>query len=931
MSAAVHAGGSLVVSWDGYDDSQLSSIGSSVVGYEVGWRWFEGGVEKTASAGDISPLARSYTVQGLAPGRSYEVRVRARSSTHSGHWSAYTDEPAVIVPAGPAHREMTVTDATASEGDAAAAFTLEASLPESLKGLADEVAPLSVRWATAAGTAAAGSDYRTASGAVRIPADGSRATVTVPLIDDAVAEGDETFTIRLSDPTGAILVDASASATITDDDDGTVPVVPSSVAVCGDLVLTGRVSDVFDVTQPGFAGGHHVFVDADVTCPDAGSPVGLPVGVEVVGGPQASLGSSGHCLVQVGSRAVVVSAAAAAGCESFAVQRAVGGRSTHLVRVPDASVGRAHQLLVWIDADRDRSHDRGEPYQYVAADFVGRSVGGATLIDFGLADEFDVELVADGSDRVGRGGQDSELRLRLHATARSSRSQGEPVGSSRPLANALVGVAVSAGPSQGAEVVCLSPGGSASQCRTDADGQITVRYRVRSAAASVLRRTQDVLAVFHDPDQDGRRAFGAPTSFLARPVAKTVSYVALGDSYSSGENGRPEAAGFAGSYQSGVSPADGQCRRWSLAYPDVFARDVLADADPNIDVAFATFACTGATTRNVFDARDPDGASTVEAHHLTDRPSPAAALDEPVYGRESPRGPRIVVHPRDPQWEPRQAVSLAGVQATGDVDMITITIGGNDAGFGDVLTACVRSSCRVINQSGYGAIGDRVAAVAAKLRQTAPSAVIFVLGYPHITPEPHPCPRGAESCAELGLNSYIDRCRALSANRIVAETVDRDLVPDAASLFGKILFRTDAELGADLLGVLVAAAFDDRIRIDHVEAAALWQAASALNGELRDAAREAGVHFVDAAGQRTADPSARGFLGHSPCDAEPWLSGYLVDASRFPASSDGSFHPTEAGHVGYALLLEQYIAGRTRAGDSLTEAGLPVNPTPASQ
>ncbi|MCY3950855.1 MAG: hypothetical protein OXF61_16880, partial [Acidimicrobiaceae bacterium] len=478
-------------------------------------------------------------------------------------------------------------DAAAAEGDGAAAFTVRASGPA-------PQADVSVDYALVSGSAAASGDYGDVSGTLRLPAGTRHATVSVPLTDDSAVEGVESFGLVLSNPVGATLADASATATITDDDAGAVPAAAPAASVCERAALSGSAGDVFDIAQPGFAGRRHAFVDVDVTC-GAGSPVGLPVAVEAVEGPQSSLGLSAYCLTAVAAR--TVTAPAAAGCETLAAPRTIGavrGRSTHLLAIPDASVGKAHQLLVWIDADRDRTHDRGEPYQYVAADFVGRSVGGGTLVDFGLADDFAVEVVAGGSDRIGRSGRHSELRLRLHTTTRMARSAGEPVTAAAPIANALVGAAVTAGPSAGAEVMCLHTSRTSSQCRTDADGQIIVRYRVGHTAVSALRRAQDVIAVFHDPDQNGRRAHGAATSFLARPVAKTVNYVALGDSYSSGEQGHPDLAGFTGSYQNGVSPADQHCRRWSEAYPNVFADDILRAADPNIDIKFRTHACTGA-------------------------------------------------------------------------------------------------------------------------------------------------------------------------------------------------------------------------------------------------------------------------------------------------------------------------------------------------
>ena len=780
-----------------------------------------------------------------------------------------------VVPA-----RLEALDASASEGDGTLVFTARAteSAPQ---------ADVRVDYALAPGSAGAASDYSDVSGTLMIPAGARHATVSVSLVDDAVAEGNESFGLVLSNPVGATLADASASAVIVDDDAGAVPAVTPSAAVCGDVVLSGRVSGVFDVVQLGFAGNDHVFVDVDVTCPAVGSPVG----VSVVGGPRASLGASAYCLAESGGRTVTTSAAAAIGCETFAVPRpvggTVGGRSTHLLRVPDASIGQAHQLLVWVDADGDRVHDRGEPYQYVAADFVARSVGGATLSDFGLVDDFDVELVG-GSDRVGRVGQGSELRLRLYTTPRVERSRGEPVDVASPLAGALVGVNVAAGPSAGAEVMCLSPTGATSRCRTDADGQVIVRYEVGSTAASVLRRTEDVLAVFHDPDQDGRRALGAPTIFLARPVAKTVSYVALGDSYSSGEAGEKPPLGT--SYQSGVSSADGHCRRWSEAYPNVFAEDVLRAADPGIDLEFRTFAYTGATTRNIHDPRGPGNGITQEDLIDTNKPSHVV----PSLRYDSDTGELL---PPPGSWEPRQAASLAATQGMADVDMITVTIGGNDAGFADVLRKCVlggRDCGRGNLPDDYDEIPARLTALLTELRRTAPNASIFMLGYPHITPEPIEANR-----------LLIDYC-GLPGKPLHASGVSRSPL---AAAFHRLLGGTISDLA-----------------VSFSEARFLWDSAEDLNAKLKRAATASGVHFVDVADNAPAKGPPSTFVGHTPCSSQPRLNGFIAHDSLIEPISSRSFHPNQAGQRTLSTMLEEFVLAQIGAGVALSESGLPINP-----
>ena len=785
--------------------------------------------------------------------------------------------------------DVSVFDASASEDDEELVFALEVT------GTAPQ-ADVSVDYALASGSAVAGTDYSDVSGTLTIPAGIRHATVTVPLVDDAAAEGTESFSLRLSNPAGMILARTSATGTITDDDSDTTASLPT-VPVCEQPVLRGSVAGVFDIAQARYSRGSHAFVDVDVTCGGEGSPVGLPVALSVVEGPAGSLGPSGHCVAQVAGRTVVGSASAAVGCATFAVRRPVSGvddgRSTHLLRIPDASIGQSHQMLGWIDTDRDGVHDRGEHYQYVAANFVGRSVGGATLLDFGLPDDFAVKLVADGSDRIARSGFDSELLLRLSSVTEVPRAGGEPISVTAPLANALVGASVSAGPSAGTAVMCLSTSGTASQCRTDADGKIIVRYRVGSDTMSVLRRTQDVLAVFHDPDQDGRRAFGASTSFVAHPIAKTVNYVALGDSYSSGEQGTLATDGSEGSYQSGISPADGHCKRWSEAYPNVFASDVLGAEDLSIKVSFTTFACTGAVTLTVYDPADPKGDSTDVLIAESNRPSPAVPR---LHFRRDTHG-EVFETIRPDGWEPRQAVSLLGAQAESDMDMITITIGGNDAGFGDVLEACVLGGldCDRGNLSDvYDEIPARLTALIAGLKRTAPEASIFLLGYPHVTPEP------------IEVNRvFIDYC-GLSGRPLHATGVERSLL---ASVWHRLRFGSSADLA-----------------VSYSEARFLWETANDLNDLLRDAAATSGVHFVDVSGDAVPRGSSLGFRGHSPCSSEPWLNGFVSQASSTEPISPRSFHPNRAGHQALSAMLEEFIRDRIDAGAELSESGLPVNP-----
>jgi hypothetical protein len=77
---------------------------------------------------------------------------------------------------------------------------------------------ITVDYATANGTATAGSDYVASSGTVTIPAGATSATITVPIIGDTTVEPNETFNINLSNSTNVNLLTFGPLALIANDD-----------------------------------------------------------------------------------------------------------------------------------------------------------------------------------------------------------------------------------------------------------------------------------------------------------------------------------------------------------------------------------------------------------------------------------------------------------------------------------------------------------------------------------------------------------------------------------------------------------------------------------------------------------------------------------------------------------------------------------------
>ena len=110
---------------------------------------------------------------------------------------------------GPA--ALTVADARVDEAaDAVLDFAVTLSRASS--------GTVAVAYATADGSATAGSDYTATAGTLTFAPGETAKTVTVPVLDDAHDEGEETLTLRLSAATGAVLADGVATGTIKNTD-----------------------------------------------------------------------------------------------------------------------------------------------------------------------------------------------------------------------------------------------------------------------------------------------------------------------------------------------------------------------------------------------------------------------------------------------------------------------------------------------------------------------------------------------------------------------------------------------------------------------------------------------------------------------------------------------------------------------------------------
>src|SRR5262245_27453489 len=108
---------------------------------------------------------------------------------------------------------LAISDVSILEGNTglnAFVFALSLSAPSTQT--------MSVSYATADGSATAGSDYQAAAGTLTIPAGETTGAITVLVNGDRLAELDETFVVNLSAPTNATIADGRGTGTIVNDD-----------------------------------------------------------------------------------------------------------------------------------------------------------------------------------------------------------------------------------------------------------------------------------------------------------------------------------------------------------------------------------------------------------------------------------------------------------------------------------------------------------------------------------------------------------------------------------------------------------------------------------------------------------------------------------------------------------------------------------------
>ncbi|WP_181762589.1 SGNH/GDSL hydrolase family protein [Pseudarthrobacter sp. B4EP4b] len=275
---------------------------------------------------------------------------------------------------------------------------------------------------------------------------------------------------------------------------------------------------------------------------------------------------------------------------------------------------------------------------------------------------------------------------------------------SAPVAGMRLVGRISTGPNMGTALTCGS-------CSTDSAGHVAFSYIGNSPGT-------DSIQVWIDSNSDGAPSAGEPQATAAAnwttiPVLANT-YVALGDSFSSGE-GAPEA----GKFIVGSDTSTDKCHRSVNAY------SYVDKTLPGMPSNYEFHACSGAIVRDFF--------TPFPTNH-TNR------LGQPENPDES-------------------HAQLDWVGSTSR--LISLTIGGNDAGFASVLSDCIwpsKKSCKekyaaqvdqkIDTLAGVAGGPDTVKALFSALREKASisNAKVVVLGYPRFFPQ------DTKAACKLGVN-----------------------------------------------------------------------------------------------------------------------------------------------------------------------------------
>jgi len=321
--------------------------------------------------------------------------------------------------------------------------------------------------------------------------------------------------------------------------------------------------------------------------------------------------------------------------------------------------------------------------------------------------------------------------------------------------------------------------------------------------------------------------------YLLAPSATIQSltdYVALGDSYTSGEG--------AFNYIAGTDTEDNRCHLSINSYPVLLTRDLFSQAGGH------SVACSGAVIKDLASDDDSYVGQVRNVHNLAGLKSGEAQLLDSVESNYIPG--YVAQHRFVKRWQPK---------------IVTVSIGGNDIGFGEILKQCVmpKVSFSGDGQDCFATYEDRReildlidktlprwTSLYKQLQKQSPESKIYSIGYPELADENGNC----------AINVHLS--------------------------------KKEIEFSTELVAY--------------------------LNNAIQKASADAGVNYVDI---------SKALTGYRLCETASHsvaVNGLTAGTDKYILGSE-SYHPNTLGHS----LIEQAILNKTNNLRQQTAPSVPAN------
>ncbi len=193
----------------GGTDYGAGGAGNLQVSTDGGATWSDGATV-TFAPGTTTVLART-PINDDALDESSETFTLTATRTSGTTTNLAATATATITDNDPTP-SLAISDVTVNEQAGTASFTVTLSAPSGRV--------VSVDFATGNDTATAGADYVSGSGTLTFALGATSQTITVPILDDAIFESSETFTVTLTGAVNATIADGTGAGTILDDGSG---------------------------------------------------------------------------------------------------------------------------------------------------------------------------------------------------------------------------------------------------------------------------------------------------------------------------------------------------------------------------------------------------------------------------------------------------------------------------------------------------------------------------------------------------------------------------------------------------------------------------------------------------------------------------------------------------------------------------------------